>query len=103
MQWALVRNLILFTGLALLGARLVGPDLGWLLPVGYAFLSFLATLLAAQQPGHQLQWGKAGVRWAWSLHRGGEHEAALVAGVVLGIGLGMVAQWGARDRLEETV
>jgi len=102
-QWALVRNLILFAGLALLGAWLVGPGLGWLLPVGYGFLAFLATLLAAGQPHHQLQWAKSDVPWAWSLHAGKEHEAALVASLVLVIGLGIVAQWGARDRLEETV
>lgn len=102
-QWALVRNLILFTGLALLGARLVGSGLGWLLPVGYGFLAFLTTLLAAQRPGHQLQWGQSDVRWAWSLHGGSEHEAVLAASLVLVIGLGIVTQWGARDRLEETV
>jgi hypothetical protein len=101
-QWALVRTLILFAGLALLGARLVGPGLGWLLPVGYSFLSFLATLLAAGQPHHQLRWAKSDVPWAWSLHAGKEHEAALVASLVLVVGLGIVAQWGARDRLEET-
>jgi hypothetical protein len=102
-QWALGRNVILFTGLAVLGARLVGPGLGWLLPVGYGFLAFLATLLAAGQPHHQLQWAKSDVPWAWSLHAGTEHEAALVASLVLIISLGIVAQWGARDRLEETV
>jgi hypothetical protein len=102
-EWALVRNLILFTGLALLGARLAGPGLGWLLPIGYAFLAFLATLLAAQQPGHQLQWGKSEVPWAWSLHAGKEHEAALVASLALAISLGIIARWGARDWVEETV
>ena len=56
-QWSLTRNLVLFTGLMLLGARLIGPGLGWLLPMGYGFLAFLATLLAAGQPNHQLQWG----------------------------------------------
>lgn len=102
-QWALARNLILFVGLALLGARLVGPGMGWLLPVGYGFLAFLATLLAAGQPHHQLRWGQSDIRWAWSLHAGKEHEAALVAGLVLVIGLWIAAQWGARDRLEEAV
>lgn len=103
LQWALVRNLILFTGLALLGARLVGPGLGGLLPVSYGFLAFLATVLVAGQPHHQLQWGKSDVPWAWPLHAGTEHEAALVASLVLVIGLGIVARWGARDRVEEAV
>lgn len=102
-QWALARNLILFTGLALLGARLVGPGLGWLAPVAYGFLAFLATLLAAGQPHHQLRWAKSDVPWAWSLHVGKEHEAALVAILVLVISLGTVVQWGARDRLEEMI
>lgn len=102
-QWALARNLILFTGLALLGARLVGPGLGWLAPVAYGFLAFLATLLAAGQPHHQLRWAKSDVPWAWSLHAGKEHEAALVAILVLVISLGTVVQWGARDRLEEMI
>lgn len=102
-QWSLVRNVVLFTGLGLLSVRLVGAGLGWLLPVGYAFLAFLATLLAAGQPGHQLQWGQSGVRWAWSLQAGREHEAALVASLALAVGLGMVAWWGARDRLEQEV
>jgi hypothetical protein len=100
-QWALGRNLILFTGLALLGARLIGIGLGWLLPVGYGFLAFLATLLAAGQPHHQLQWARSDVHWAWSLHAGKEHEAALVASLVLVIGLGIAVQWGARDHLEQ--
>lgn len=101
-QWALARNLILFTGLALLGARLVGAGLGWLLPVGYAFLAFLATLLAAGLPGHQLQWGKSDVSWAWPLHAAREPDAALAASLLLAVGLAVVAWWGARDRLEET-
>jgi hypothetical protein len=103
MQWSLVRNVILFTGLALLGARLVGPGLGWLLPLGYGFLAFLATLLAAGQPGHQLRWGESGVAWAWSLHAGTDEVSALVASLLLAGGLGLIAWRGARDRLEETV
>lgn len=102
-QWSLVRNVILFTGLALLGARLVGAGLSWLFPVAYGFLAFLATLLAASQPHHQLQWTKPGVRWAWSLQAGTEHEAAMVASVILVIGAGVVAWYGGRDRLEESV
>lgn len=102
-QWALGRNVILFVGLALLGAWLVGPGLGWLLPVGYGFLAFLATLLAAGQPHHQLQWARSNVRWAWSLHAGNEHEAALVASLVLVIGLGIVVQRGARDDLDWSI
>jgi hypothetical protein len=96
-QWSLVRNVVLFTGLGLLGARLVGAGLGWLLPVGYGFLAFLATLLAVGQPGHQLQWATSSVRWAWPLHAGKEHEAAVIASLVLAVGLGIVARWGARD------
>lgn len=96
-QWSLVRNVALFTGLGLLGARLVGGGLGWLLPVGYAFLAFLATLLTVGQPDHQLQWAKSGVSWAWSLHAGREQEAAVVAGIVLLVGLGAVMWLGARE------
>jgi hypothetical protein len=102
-QWALVRNMILFAGLALLGARLVGPGLGWLLPVGYGLLAFLATLLAALQPHHQLQWEKSDIRWAWSLQAGRDHEAAVVAILAVIIGLGIVVRWGARDHVEEMV
>jgi hypothetical protein len=103
MQWALVRNVVLFTGLGLLGARVLGTGLGWLLPVAYGFLTFMAVLLNSGQSGHQLRWAKSGVRWAWTLHAGKEHEATIVASVALLVGLGIVVVWGARDSLAETM
>lgn len=101
-QWSLTRNLVLFTGLMLLGVRIIGPGLGWVLPVGYGFLAFLATLLAGP-PNHLLRWGRSDVPWAWSLQAGKELDAALVASLILVSGLGIVTTWGARDRVEETV
>jgi hypothetical protein len=102
LQWSLARNVLLFTGLGFLGARLLGAGLEWLLPVTYGFLAFLATLLAAAQPGHQLLWAKSSVRWAWTLHAGRELEAAVVASGVLLVGLGLMVLSGARDGLAES-
>jgi len=38
---ALIRNLLALTGAALIGAALLGPRLGWLLPVSWLILPFL--------------------------------------------------------------
>ncbi len=84
--WMLVRNLAGFTGLALLTARVLGAGLSWVVPLGYAILSFLAP-----QPGEQPS------PWAWPALAATDHMAALIALALLLAGLAVVALSGARD------
>lgn len=100
--WDLVRNVAIFTGLALIACRIIGSGFAWIAPMGYGIAAFIATLMWANQPGHQLHWAQSGVRWAWTLHAGSEHEAAMVAGVVLAAGLALVICQGVSDSAGET-
>jgi len=93
-QWSLVRDLALFAGLALLRAGLAGSGLAWILPAGYAFAAFLATILTMGPTQQQLG-------WTWSLHAAREWEAAVAAAILLLAGLGLVVWRGARDNLGE--
>lgn len=47
---ALVRNVLAFTGASLLGAALVGPSLGWLVPLAWAILPAVALTGANADP-----------------------------------------------------
>lgn len=85
--WTLARNLAGFTGLALLTARVLGSGLSWVVPLGYAVLALLAPP-SGQAPA-----------WAWSVRAATDRGAALIAAVLLLMGLVIVARWGARDRL----
>ncbi len=84
--WTLVRNLAGFTGLALLTARVLGAGLSWVVPLGYAILSFLAP-----RPGERSS------PWAWPALAATDHMAALIALALLLVGLVVVALPGARD------
>lgn len=70
-----VRNMLGYTGLALIAARLLGPTHSWLAPV-------LCGVLVIAIRGEGL--------WAWSLEPAGDTWAALVAGGLLVVGLGLV-------------
>ncbi len=84
--WTLVRNLAGFTGLALLTARILGAGLSWVVPLGYAILSFLAP-----RPGERPS------PWAWPALAATDHMAALIALALLLAGLVVVVLSGARD------
>ncbi len=84
--WTLVRNLAGFTGLALFTARILGAGLSWVIPLGYAILSFLAP-----RPGERPS------PWAWPALAATDHMAALIALALLLAGLAVVALSGARD------
>jgi len=89
--WTLVRNLAGFTGLALLTARALGAGLSWVVPLGYASLSFLAP-----RPGERPS------PWAWPALAATDHMAALIALALLLAGLALVALSGARDAQSES-
>jgi len=89
--WTLVRNLAGFTGLALLTARVLGAGLSWVVPLGYAILSFLAP-----RPGERSS------PWAWPALAATDHMAALIALALLLAGLALVALSGARDAQSES-
>lgn len=86
-----MRNLTGYTGLALLAAWTLGSGLSWVLPLGYAVLSLFAPT-TGQIP-----------EWAWSVQAASDGEAAFIAGVLLLIGLTLIARSGARQRLDETL
>ena len=88
--WTLVRNLVGFTGLTLLAARILGSGLSWAVPLGYAVLSLLAPQ-SGQIPA-----------WAWSVRGATDRGAAVIAMALLLAGLVLVARSGARDRPGET-
>jgi len=84
-KWLLVRNLLGFTGLALITARLLGGGLCWVLPLGYAILSMLA-----YQPREEIQ-------WAWPVVAAGDSGASIFAASLLLVGLALIIGRGARD------
>ncbi len=95
-QWLLVRNLILFTGLALLTARVLGSGLAWVAAVGYGIAAML-TVPSDHIPTFAQQASQV-TRWAWSLHAATDREAAVIATILLLMGLGIVGSAGAHDR-----
>lgn len=84
----LVRDLAGFTGLALLTARLAGSAAAWIVPLGYGALA----ALVGPSP-----------RWAWPVQTATNREAAVIAAVLLALGLGAVAWSGARIQTGDTV
>jgi hypothetical protein len=95
-QWAhpaaelmLARNLAGFTGLALLGARLLGGRLSWVLPIAFGGV----VTLTGRDGAGQFAW------WAWSIRPGEDALAALLALVALIAGLAAVSLLGPRERV----
>jgi hypothetical protein len=87
------RNLLVFTGVALLGARLLGAGLAWIGPLGYGMLSLVVLMLARANDAGELVLPA----WAVPVLPGGEGAAFLAAVVLVVIGLASVARSGASD------
>ncbi len=87
----LARNLAGFTGLALLGAWLLGGRLSWVLPIAFGGV---VTLTGRDAP-NQFAW------WAWSIRPGDDALAALLALAALIAGLAAVSLLGPRERVGE--
>lgn len=89
---AALRNLIGFTGLALISATILGGNLAWPLPIGVA----LATLTAGASQGRPRT-------WAWPIHHNQDASALLVATLLLVLGGALVISYGTREPLGDAV
>lgn len=85
----LARNLAGFTGLALLGAWLLGGRLSWVLPIAFGGV----VTITGRDAANQFAW------WAWSIRPGNDALAALLALAALVVGLAAVALLGPRERV----
>lgn len=82
------RNLIGYSGFAVMLSRCVGPLVGGSAPTG---LAILAATFGSTGTG-AARW------WAWPLARGGDLPAAVVATVLLLVGIGALLALGPRER-----
>ena len=83
----LLRNGAGLVGLALVGARLVGAGVSWLLPLGYATVVFADFLVKPDRDAS----------WRWPLQPLEDAASWLIAVSFLVAGLGVVAWRGGRD------
>jgi len=90
-DWLLVRNAAGYCGLALLGGRLSGAALSWLTP-------FLYGLFATVAPGGFLPRES---RWLWPIQPPDVYAAAIIACVLLAVGLLVGIVYGARPVADE--
>ena len=88
----LVRNLVGFTGLALLTARLFGARLSWLLPVALGISPFVILGVSRNTVSRPLE-----LILAWQLQSGGDKVSWTIALVLLVAGLALICLFGARD------
>ena len=78
---AAVRNVVGYTGLAMIGVRVFGSGLAWLPPLAM----FGPTLLAG------VRWDNTPEPWAWSIHGPHSVTAAVTAAVLCAVGLPLAA------------
>lgn len=90
-ELTLARNLAGFTGLALLGAWLLGGRLSWVLPIAYGGV---VTVTGRDAP-NSFAW------WSWAIRPGDDALAVLLAMAALVIGLTAVSLLGTRERVGE--
>lgn len=87
---AAIRNLLGFTGLALLAAALLGANLAWTAPVALG----LAALTAGAAGGKPYA-------WAWPIHYNNDSAAALTAAFLFILGALALVYRGAREPAAE--
>lgn len=80
--WWLARNLLGFAGVALLGARWLGSGRAWAIPLVHGMLT-LASLPETL--------------FGWPMRPGSDREAAVIAIVLLSLGLAAIVRKGARE------
>jgi hypothetical protein len=85
-DWAIVRNVAGFAGLALLTARVAGSAAAWVVPFGYGVIAL---------------WADPALAWAWPIQAASERDAMAIAAALAVAGLGVIARWGARERMGE--
>jgi hypothetical protein len=85
--WTLVRNGAGYAGLALLGARLLGARLAWVVPIAYG-LAVLVTEASGVPPE---RW------WMWPVEDAPDGSARASALLLLAVGLLAIVPTGARE------
>ncbi len=92
----LVRNLVGFTGLALLTARLLGARLSWVLPVALGISPFVLLVASRNAISRTIE-----LVLSWQLQSGGEKVPWIIAFVLFVAGLGLVCIFGSREPADE--
>jgi hypothetical protein len=87
---AAIRNLLGFTGLALLSAASLGGNLAWAAPVAAG----LTTLTVGASQGRPNN-------WAWPIHTNNDSTALLIAVALCAVGATAVIASGTRERTTE--
>jgi hypothetical protein len=82
LEWGLIRNLTGYTGLAFIGARLLGSGIAWVVPLGYAALALMLDPAS---------------RWAWPYRFPNDRWSVAVAATLIAIGLLMASLDGAKE------
>lgn len=82
LEWGLIRNLTGYTGLAFIGARLLGSGIAWVVPLGYATLALMLDPAS---------------RWAWPHRFPNDRWSVAVAATLIAMGLLMVSLDGAKE------
>lgn len=86
--WEFIRNMAGYTGLALIGARLLGSAICWVVPLGYGVISLLLAPTS---------------RWAWVNDIPADRWSISIAVVLLVVGLIPVAFGQARQAADDAV
>ncbi len=108
--WVLVRNLMGFTGLAFLGAWLIGSHLSWLAPLAFdaltVFTGRVETLGGRNYGILEKVMGDVSVgeweRWAWPMRPYADPSSWAIALVLLAAGLGAICLFGSRESKGDT-
>lgn len=87
----LLRNGAGFVGLALIGARLLGTAMSWLLPLVYGSAVYVAYLAKPDVDS----W------WRWPVQPAHDGSALAIALAILAAGLAIIVITGARDGLDQ--
>lgn len=107
--WTLIRNLLGFTGLTLLAARLLGSRLSWLAPFAFYTLAVFTGRVEASREETDSVFGRimgevpAGEweRWAGSMRPSTDYLSWIIALTLLTCGLVWFCFRGVRESLEE--
>ena len=92
----LVRNLVGFTGLALLTARLLGARISWILPVALGISPFVLLVASRNAVSRTTE-----LILSWQLQSGGDKVSWTIALVLFAAGLGLICIFGPQEPADE--